>query len=332
MPRVAPAVIRRRRLDEIIESEQADSSSAVLVCAPAGYGKTTLLALHAQRLKSVDRLIAWMTCDRHDADASHLWQAVLTALTAAVRRLPAHLRPPDPFDSLTAPPTMDRAFLAELTAAVEALDAPITLVLDDFHEVHDPAVLDGVTDFVRNLPDRLTLVISARRDPAIPLHRLRLDGRLTEIRGADLAFDLGEVEEVLRGQDVRLDPADLTTLWRRTEGWPAAVRLACLSLAHEADPALFVANFAGDDSAVAGYLVAEILSRRSEGDRQFLLDTCVADELTAELAADERTPGRCSTGWSRRTRWCSGSGAPGTGSATTRSCVPTCSRNSGAAT
>ena len=189
---------------------------------------------------------------------------------------------------------MDRAFLAELTEAVEALDSPVTLVLDDVHEVSGSGTLAGLTDFLRNLPDRLNLIIGSRRDPAIPLHRLRLEGRLREVRGSDLAFGRDEVGQVLHGQGLHLDETDVTTLWRRTEGWPAAVRLAALALAQEPDPKAFVADFAGDDTAVAGYLVAEILSRQPDTLQQFLLDTCVADELTARpdspgpVGADQR--------------------------------------------
>ncbi|MHA6622655.1 LuxR C-terminal-related transcriptional regulator [Pseudonocardia sp. DLS-67] len=285
MPHIPPSVIGREELVDILDWDDDEAGRAVLVCAPAGYGKTTLLALHAQRLKREDRLIGWMTCDRHDADPAHLWQGVLAALTAAVGRTPAHRRPRDPFGSLTAPAVMDRAFIAELAEAVDALEAPMTLVLDDFHEITDPGTLAGVTDFVRSLPNRLNLIVGTRRDPAISLHRLRLDGRLREVRGLDLAFGRTEVEQVLRGQGVQLDGTDLTMLWRRTEGWPAAVRLASLSLAHDPDPERFVAEFAGDDSAVAGYLVAEILSRLPVALQQFLLDTCVTDDLTAELAA-----------------------------------------------
>jgi len=255
------------------------------VCAPAGYGKTTSLALHAQRLRTEHRLVGWMSCDRYDADAHHLWPAVFAALSAAVRPAVDAGGGRDPFGSLTPPTTMERAFLGELVEAVDDVDATITLVLDDFQEINDAQTLAGVADFLSACPDRLRLIIGCRRNPAIPLHRLRLDGRLQELRAKDLAFERDEVEEVLRIQGVHLDPADLTTLWRRTEGWPAAVRLASLSLAQESDPAAFVAQFAGDDSAVAAYLVAEILGRLSEGRRQFLLHTCVAAELTAELAA-----------------------------------------------
>ncbi|GEL21087.1 LuxR family transcriptional regulator [Pseudonocardia sulfidoxydans NBRC 16205] len=285
VPRVPVAVIARPRLFTALQWDgSADSSRVALICAPAGYGKTTLLAQHAGRLRGEGRLVAWMSCDRHDSDSAPLWRAVLAALSAAVCHESAG-DIEDPFDALTVPPTMDRAFLAELTEAVDALPVRIELVLDDFHEIGDAVTLSGVADFLRNLPDRLSLIISSRRDPAIPLHRLRLDGRLREIRGSDLAFGTDEIDQVLRGQDVRLELAELKKLCCRTEGWPAAVRLASMALADEPDRPRFVAEFAGDDSAVSAYLVAEILSRQPEALQRFLLDTCVADELTVELAA-----------------------------------------------
>lgn len=286
IPRTSVSVIPRPHLVDALQPVRADDrTTAALVCAPAGYGKTTLLALYADRKREEGLPVAWMSCDRHDATSSAFWTSVLAALSAAVRRIPEQAPENDPFESMTPPPTMDRAFLAELCEAVDDVRLPITLVLDDFHEITDSGTLAGVTDFVRNLPDGISLVIGSRRDPALPLHRMRLDGRLREVRGDRLAFDRGEVDRVLRDSGVQLDPADLGLLHGRTEGWPAAVRLAALTLGPEPDQGRFVAQFAGDDTAVAGYLVTEILGRQSPVFQQFLLDTCVCEELTADLAA-----------------------------------------------
>ena len=286
IPRLSSSVIARAALVETLSWDDAEEGArATLVCGPAGYGKTTLLAMYARRLRHTNRLVGWVSCDRHDCEASLLWQAVLSALSAAVRPLVDAETHADPFCSLTPPPTIDQAFIAEFTQAVDDFGSTITLVLDDFQEVADPTTLAGVSDFLANLPDGLHLIIGTRRDPSIPLHRLSLEGRLRTLRAKDLAFCVDEVDEVLRGQQMNLDPPSLTLLWRRTEGWPAAVRLASLALTHEPDPVGFVTRFAGDDSAVAGYLVEEILGRQSATLQQFLLDTCVAEELTDELAA-----------------------------------------------
>lgn len=287
LPRVSTTVLDRRRLLAAVgggrnPDEPGKVGVVVEVCAPAGYGKTTLLAAYARALRDRGRRVGWVTCDRHDADPVLLWNAILSALSAAA---PHPAPATDPFAALEPPRTMDPSFLAEFVDAIDADGTPTTLVLDDAHELTDPRTLTGLSDLLRNLPDQLRLVIGSRHAAGIPLHRLRLEDRLLQIRAQELAFTRDETGAVLSAQGVDLGADDLTLLWERTEGWPAAVRLASLALAEETEPSRFVANFAGDDRAMAVYLVAEILDRQPEDVHQFLLDTCVAEDLTAELAA-----------------------------------------------
>lgn len=287
VPRVSTTVLDRDRLLAAVRGggdpdEPGEPGVVVEVCAPAGYGKTTLLAGYARALRDGGHPVGWVTCDRHDADPVLLWNGILAALSAAA---PQAAPATDPFSALEPPRRMDPAFLAEFVEAVDTVGTPTTLVLDDVHELTDDRTLTSLADLLRNLPDQLRLVIGSRRDPGIPLHRLQLEDRLLQIRADELAFTRDETGAVLSAQGVGLDDDDLTLLWQRTEGWPAAVRLASLALAEESEPSQFVANFAGDDRAVAVYLVAEILDRQPEDVQQFLLDTCVAEDLTAELAA-----------------------------------------------
>ncbi|GAA5113525.1 LuxR C-terminal-related transcriptional regulator [Pseudonocardia adelaidensis] len=287
LPRVSTTVLDRARLLAAVggggdPNEPGEPGVVVEVCAPAGYGKTTLLAAYARALRDGGHPVGWVTCDRHDADPVLLWNAILAALSGAA---PHPATAQDPFAALEPPRTMDPAFLAEFVEAIDADGTPITLVLDDVHELTDARTLSGLSDLLRNLPDQLRLMIGSRRDPGIPLHRLQLEDRLRQIRADELAFTRAETGAVLSAQGVDLGEDDLTLLWQRTEGWPAAVRLASLALAEEGEPSRFVANFAGDDRAVAVYLVAEILDRQPEDVQQFLLDTCVAEDLTADLAA-----------------------------------------------
>src|SRR5215211_3476556 len=121
-------------------------------------------------------------------------------------------------------------------------------------------------------------------DPPLALHRLRGDGQLTELREADLAFSLEETAALLAGHGVELSGTELETLWRRTEGWAAGLRLAALSLREHPQPGRFVADLAGDDRAIAGYLVEEVLAAQPPELRSFLLQTCVADRLCGDLA------------------------------------------------
>ncbi|MHA6620870.1 LuxR C-terminal-related transcriptional regulator [Pseudonocardia sp. DLS-67] len=286
LPRVSTTVLDRDRLLTAMgcgeDPNPGGPGVVVEVCAPAGYGKTTLLASYARALRGSGHPVGWVTCDRHDGDPVLLWNAILAALSSAMTRSTPG---PDPFAALEPPRTMDPAFLAEFVEAVDAGSTPTTLVLDDAHELAGRRTLTGLSDLLRNLPDQLRLVIGSRRDPGLPLHRLQLEDRLLQIRADELAFTCDETGAVLSAQGIDLGDDDLTLLCQRTEGWPAAVRLASMALAEERTPSRFVAHFAGDDRAVSVYLVAEILDRQPEDVQQFLLDTCVAEDLTAELAA-----------------------------------------------
>ena len=173
--------------------------------------------------------------------------------------------------------------LPALVDALGAREEPVVLVLDDFHEVID-AVHEDLERLVRYPPPALRLVIVTRADPPIGLGRLRLDGTLTEIRAADLAFTLEEAGALFDAVGVEVAPEDVATLWRRTEGWAAALRLAAVSLQHHAEPHGFIEHFAGTDATISDYLVSEVLARQPPDLRDFLLRTSVVDTLSADLA------------------------------------------------
>jgi LuxR family transcriptional regulator, maltose regulon positive regulatory protein len=140
------------------------------------------------------------------------------------------------------------------------------------HELTDARVLEGIAFLLQHAPPQLRLVIAARADPPLPLHRLLVSGELTQIRTADLAFTVGEVAELLDGYDYRssLSDDDLAALQARTEGWAAGLRLAALSLQSQPDPHQFIAELAGDDRSIADYLVGEVLDRLPEELRRFV--------------------------------------------------------------
>lgn len=312
----------------------ADGPAVVEVCAPAGYGKSTLMAQYAQSLRDAGRIVGWVSCDRHDADLPRWWTAVLTALGAALDGVPGG-DDRSRLDLLEPPRGAEPAFLAEFVETVAGLGAPVTLVLDDVHELPEGDVLDTLADLLASLPAELRLVLGTRRDPSLPLHRLKLDGRLAEIRARELAFDRDEVEQILRRQGIDVSEQVLTALMRRTEGWPAAVRLAIIALLEHDDPSQFVERFAGDDRGVADYLVAEILQRLPDDTVRFLLDVSVAEELSAELAG--RLSGRADAGavledLEHANALVQRLGAPVAGTACTLCCGPTCSPSCDVAT
>jgi LuxR family maltose regulon positive regulatory protein len=161
----------------------------------------------------------------------------------------------------------------------------LVLVLDDLTEITDASVLDGLALLVRYRPARLRLVLVSRRDPPLPLARIRVSGELSEIRARDLAFTLEEANRLFDPGIIPVTSDDVEALWRRTEGWVAALRLAVLSLRATDDPHGFVTAFEGSDRTVADYLVAEVLEQLPEELRGFLLRTSIVRELDGSLAS-----------------------------------------------
>jgi LuxR family transcriptional regulator, maltose regulon positive regulatory protein len=280
MPRLPARVVARPRLFAMLDS--GVQGPVTLVAAPAGAGKTMLLGSWIASVP-LPGPVAWLSLDPADNDPARFWAAVLEAVGHAGAVLP--------------PAVDDETLVPMIVSCLAELDDPAVLVLDDFHELTNPAVLEGVGFLLRHAPRQLRLVLATRADPPLPLHRLLVGGALTQVRTADLAFTVEEVAELFAGYDAcpKLSGGDLALLRARTEGWAAGLRLAALSLERQPDPHRFVAEFAGDDRSVAGYLIAEVLDRQPQELRGFLLRTCVVDELNGELA--DALTGRADGEW-----------------------------------
>jgi LuxR family maltose regulon positive regulatory protein len=258
---------------------RAGDSSLTLVSAPAGFGKTTMLADWLGTGPAGGGPSAWLSLDPGDNDPALFWAyfiaALRTALPGVGERALALL-------SSTEPPT--EAFVVTLLNDLATISDRVVVVLDDYHVVEETHVRDGMTYLVEHLPPRVRLVIASRADPALPLARLRARGELVEIRAADLRFTVDEaacyLNEVM-GLD--LTTADVAALEGRTEGWIAALQLAALSMQGRADVAGFIAGFAGDDRYIVDYLVGEVLQRQSEHVRSFLLHTSILSRLNGSL-------------------------------------------------
>jgi LuxR family maltose regulon positive regulatory protein len=272
VPRAPRAAVRRLRLLKALDA--GAGGPLTLVSAPAGSGKTALLASWVDEGRAPG-YVAWLSLGSHDDDRRRFWVAVVAALAGAA----------GPLRSLAIPPRarLD-VFLPSLLDLVGGLRRPLTLVLDDFHAVRDSAVIADLEDVLEHAPERLRLVVATRMDPSLRLERLRLTGRLAEIRAHDLAFTLDETREFGRELGLAIRSDDITTLWRRTEGWAAGLRLAALSLKDHPDPHAFVQGFAGDDRALSDYLIEEVISRQPPETLAFLKRTAIADRLTGDLA------------------------------------------------
>ncbi|WP_428833208.1 LuxR C-terminal-related transcriptional regulator [Micromonospora coerulea] len=269
-----PVLVRPRLLDRL---DQGVAAPVTLVSAPAGWGKTTLLASWA-RASRAEPPPAWVAVEAGDT-AERLWSYLAAALRGVVERRPDDApRPPVP----DTPPRPDQLEL--LAAALAARERPVLLVLDDLHRVTDPAALTGLEFLLRHAEQRLRLVIGARTALPLALHRWRLAGELTEIGPDELAFTPDEVADLLVAHGVRLPAAALPRLVERTAGWPAGLRFAALALRAQPDPARWVAGFDGDQPDVAGYLREEVLAPLDPDARDVLRRSAVAAAVCADLA------------------------------------------------
>jgi LuxR family maltose regulon positive regulatory protein len=266
------------RLDEGLKSR------LILVSAPAGFGKTTLVGewVAGCTRRSPEVPVAWISLDERDSDPARF----LAYLVAAVRRVVAGagqamlamLQSPQP-------PATD-TMLTALLNDVATLPHALVLVLDDYHLVDSGQVDEALAFLLEHLPPQLHLVIATREDPRLPLARLRARGQLTELRAADLSFTPSETAEFLNGvMGLGLSAEDVASLEGRTEGWIVGLQLAALSIRGRPDAAGFIQTFTGSHRFVLDYLVEEVLERQSPPLRSFLLDTAFLDRLCGALCA-----------------------------------------------
>ena len=281
VPRPRRGLVPRPRLSERLD--RGTASKLMLVSAPAGFGKTTLLTewLAAGPAAPADeRLAAWLSLDRGDNDPASFWAYVIAALRTVAPGIGesalALLRAPQP------PPV--EAVLTALLNDLAAIAGDIVLVLDDYHVIDVREVQDGMAFLLDHLPPGLHVVIASRADPALPLARLRARGELAEIRAAELRFTPEEAAAYLNGMmGLQLTARDVTALEARTEGWIAALQLAALSMQGRDDVAGFIAGFAGDDRYVVDYLAEEVLQRQPDRVQAFLLQTSILGRLSGPL-------------------------------------------------
>ena len=277
VPGPRPGFVARPRLARALGEGLA--RGLVVVCAPAGFGKTALLA---DWVRSGDHRVAWLSLDAADNDPVRFWRHVIAALDRARpgigERVGPLLGPPAPlsFEGLVT------ALINELAA--QPGDGEVLLVLDDYHLI-DARQVHGALEFlVEHLPPGLRLALASRSDPPLRLPRLRAGGQLAELRADDLRFSADEAAALLReAMDTELPGAAVAALAARTEGWAAGLQLAALSLRGQADPAGFVAAFSGSHRYVLDYLAGEVLDRQPEELRAFLLETSVLERLSGGL-------------------------------------------------
>jgi LuxR family maltose regulon positive regulatory protein len=278
-PRVPPMYVPRPLVNELLDA--GTRRPMTVVSAGPGWGKTLATAAWAARGRG-GRPVAWVSLDEGDNEPRTFWSYFVAAVRGALS-----VPPSNPLSQIVPGLRDEDQFHRRLLTGMSQLQAPVTVVLDDFHCIREPAVLSGVTELLRHRVDQLRLVVLTRSDPTLPLHRLRVEGDLAEIRARELGFDVPDASLLLEEHGLRVSTDDVRLLVDRTEGWPAGMRLASLFLARRESPRS-AADFAGDDQTVTSYLAEEVLDSQPPDVRRFLLYTSITDRLSSELA-DELT-------------------------------------------
>ncbi|MGH8519068.1 MAG: hypothetical protein ACREUE_16585, partial [Panacagrimonas sp.] len=279
-PKVAGTVIRRQRL--LSRALLGMQSKLVLLDAPAGYGKTSVLAQVHRILDNEHRRVAWLSLDDADNDLARF----LSHLVAAVQRSGTRFGGSTVALLGSGAPLPPRILRTSLLNEMAALDEDMHVFLDDYHVINDGDVRETIAALLAAPLARLHVMVASRGRNDLPLlGKMRALGQLTHIDGAEMAFSEAEAWEFLgKTCKVPLQPADVATLCARTEGWAASLQLACIALEEVKDVAGFLETFSGDTSSVEDLLVEEVLQRQSPELQKFLMETSILARFTVGLA------------------------------------------------
>jgi LuxR family transcriptional regulator, maltose regulon positive regulatory protein len=270
-PPVRPGIVRRNALVQRLRN--AETASVVAITAPAGYGKTTLLAEWAERDR---RPFAWVSVDEADGDPVVFLGHVAVALDR-IEPLEPHV-----LESIASPAGANSArVLSRLSSALVTRTRPFVLVLDDVDRLGDQ--LDAVSSIADHVPKGSVLALAARAVPDVGLPRLRADGRLIEVGIEDLALRPLQAYRLLRGAGVRTTKDEAAELADATEGWPVGLYLAALSLQEQRRSTLPPIRFTGDDRFVVDYVRSEVLGPLSRERQRFLTRTSILDRLNGSV-------------------------------------------------
>ena len=283
-PLPRPDAVLRPGLVERMEEGMRRGGALILVSAPAGFGKSTLLSAWIdERVRRDPRLrLAWLSLDEGDGDPARFLLYVAGALHEADPSCGA-----DAMAALQSPrPPSATSVLTDLINEIDGSARDVALVLDDYHAVRSAEVDEALAFLLDHLPPRMRLVIATREDPSLPLARLRARGELAEIRAEQLRFTQEDAERLLNQTlGLALPPDEIHALWQRAEGWAAGLYLAGLSLRGRKDghTAGFISALADEDRHIFDYLATEVLAGLPPRIRAFLLRTAVLGRFCAPL-------------------------------------------------
>jgi len=277
IPLARPQLVNRPRLIERLQ--EGLNYNFVLISAPAGFGKTTLLSEWA-RQNQPQISTTWLSLDAGDNDPVRFWDYFIAAMKT--------LQPDIGESTLSLlhspqPPSTEPMFTL-LINDISSILGDFVVVLDDYHFVESPQVQDGITYLLEHMPVQMHLVIASRADPPLPLAHFRGKEMMLEIRTDDLRFTLDEVTKLLNELTTpELSSEDIAALNERTEGWAVGLKMAALSISGQKDISAFIAAFTGSQRYVMDYLMEEVLQKQTQGVRDFLMKTSVLERLSAPL-------------------------------------------------
>lgn len=272
-PTLPSRLVARSRLDVLLDDGLAAQVKLVLISAPAGSGKSTLVA---SWLATRPESSAWLQVERTDSDPSRFWLYLVEAVARVHPALASSVEP-----LIVASNGDIDVVVTALVNELAALSEPLIVAIDDYQLIENPVIHEGMERLIELCPPAVTLVLSTRVDPPFRLGRLRVRNQLTEIRGGDVRFAPTEAAGLL-GPDT-VDEGMIERLVGRTEGWAAGLVLAGLSLQRASDPERFVDAFHGDDQLVVDYMTDEFLAGESDETRQRLLETSVLEQFNGAL-------------------------------------------------
>ena len=275
IPPARSEVVSRPRL--INRLTEGLARKLILISAPAGFGKTTLLGEWVGRNEWP---VAWVSLDESDNDPTRF----LTYIVAALQTIDSDMGAGALSDLQSPQPLPAESILTGLINEVAENAQDFILVLDDYHRIEVQTIHNALTFLLDRLPPQMHLAIASRADPPLPLARLRGRGELTELRAADLRFTPDEAATFLyQVMGLDLSAEEVTALETRTEGWIVGLQMAALSMQGRADTARFIQAFTGSHHFIIDYLVEEVLQRQPERVRSFLLQTAILDRLNGPL-------------------------------------------------
>ena len=276
LPTLPPRILRRQSLLDSLASGLSAEKRLILVCAPAGYGKTTLVCEWLQNVSNV----CWISLEKSDSDPRLFFSYLIASLQKTFPEIGEQAR--ELLETHQLPPL--QIILSSVLNDFASLDAQCILVLDDYHAIHTTAIHEGVAFLLDHLPPEKRIVITTRSDPALPLPRYRSRGQMIEIRADDLRFSAEEVSSYMKEiADISLSDSESAILEGRTEGWIAGLQMVALSLHGKVDKKRFILSLGGTHRYILDYLLEEVLNNQPAAVQRFLMETAILDRLCAPL-------------------------------------------------